>query len=279
MRAVFGLVLLIGMGLAGFAVYMVNQQFDATAVALQRERERANAVVQTVELYAPSRDITYGELLRPEDVKPIIYAAANVPEGVFSTLEELFPEGEDVPRVVRIPMFTNEPIMSTKVTEPGAPRGVTALLDPGMRAFPLGNNLTADFAEDLRRSDRIDLYWIGNIGDRSTSRLVKSGLEIISLTEPDADGNGGGRNVVLQVSQSDFADLRLLQSSGNLSLTPVARVDTEGGDASIERSLSEALGIEEVIVESAPEPEAPQICTRTERRGISVVTIEVPCED
>ena len=279
MRAVFGLVLLVGMGLAGFAVYMVNQQFDATAAALQAERQRANAVVQTVEVYAPSRDITYGELLRSDDVKPIIYAAANVPTGVFSTFEELFPEGEDTPRVVRIPMFVNEPILSTKVTEPGAPRGVTALLDPGMRAFPLGNNLTADFASDLRRSDLIDLYWIGNIGNVSTSRLVMSGLEIISMTEPDANGIGGGRNVVLQVSQSQFADLRLLQASGSLSLTPVARADATGGDTSIERSLSEVLGIEEVVIEEAPEVVAPKICTRSERRGVDVVVIEVPCED
>jgi pilus assembly protein CpaB len=280
MRAVFGLVLLLGMGLAGFAVYMVNQQFDTTAAELQRERDRANRVVQTTELYAPARDLTYGELLQPGDVKPIIYASANLPEGIFKTIEELFPQGTDVPRVVRIPMFVNEPILNEKVTVPGAPRGITALLAPGMRAFPLPNSLTSAFSNDLRRNDRIDLYWVGTVNNRSSSRLVKSGLEIISMTEPDANGNGGGENVVLQVSQSDFADLRVLQSAGSLSLTPVALSDVEGGDTTIETGIAEALGIEEVVAAPAPEPvAAPQICTRTERRGVTVVTIEVPCED
>ena len=149
-----------------------------------------------------------------------------------------------------------------------------------MRAFPLGDNLTEDFAGELRRNDRIDLYWVGEIDGRSSSRLVKSGIEIISMTEPDEDGLGGGENVVLQVTQSDFADLTVLQSAGNLSLTPVARGDADGGDTRIERGVAEALGIEAAVIEAAPEPEAaPEICIRTERRGVDVVTIEVPCED
>ena len=280
MRALFGLVLLIGMGLAGFAVYMVNQFMDTQAAELNRERQRANSVIQTIEVYAPARDITYGELLEEDDVKLIRYASQNLPEGIYRTIEELFPEGAETPRVVRVPMFVNEPILANKVTEPGAPRGITALLDPGMRAFPLSNNLTGAFASDLRRNDRIDLYWVGSVNNRNSSRLVKSGLEIISMTEPNAQGQGGGQNVVLQVSQEDFADLRVLQSAGSLALTPVARVDVEGGDTSIQRDISEALGIEEVVAAPAPAPvAAPEICTRRERRGVSIVVIEVPCEE
>ena len=45
MRALFGLVLLVGMGLAGFAVYMVNQSLASKDAAIARERERARQVV------------------------------------------------------------------------------------------------------------------------------------------------------------------------------------------------------------------------------------------
>ncbi len=270
MRALFGLVLLAGMGLAGFAVYMVNQSLESKDAAIARERDRARQIVQTVDVYAPARDLTYGELLQAEDVKIIKYASGNLPEGVFRTEEELFPEGLNTPRVVRVPMFTNEPIIEAKVTEAGAPRGLTALLDPGTRAFPLPRNLTDAFADDLRVSDRIDLFWVGRVGDRSISRLVKSGLEIIAVD----DGN-----VVLQVSQNDFADLRVLQSAGSIALTPVALVDEEGGDLSIETSIQDVLGIEEAVIEAAPEAEPePEICTRRERRGVDIVVIEVPCE-
>jgi len=40
MRAVFGLVLLVGMGLAGFAIYMVKGHFDTQEARLSRERAR-----------------------------------------------------------------------------------------------------------------------------------------------------------------------------------------------------------------------------------------------
>ena len=280
MRAVFGLVLLVGMGLAGFAVYMVNQYMETQASALESERQRADSVVQTTEIYAPSRNLTYGELLRSEDLKLITYATADLPTGIFRTTEEIFPEGLEVRRVVKIPMHVNEPVMDYKVTEPGAPRGIPALLDPGMRAFPLPNALTDDFAGDLRISDRIDLYWIGQLNGQSSSRLVKSGLEIISMDEPDVNGNGGGTNVFLQVTQSDFADLRVLQAAGSLSLTPVALADEQGGDTSIETDIRNALGLEAIVEETAPEVEAaPEICTRSERRGINVVTFQVPCTE
>ena len=278
MRSVFGLVLLVGMGLAGFAVYMVNQYMDTQSSALDRERQRASQAIQTVDLYSPSRDVTFGDLLTPDDVKIIKYARNNVPEGVFFTEEELFPEGLTTPRVVKVPMQVNEPILLAKVTEAGAPRGITALLDPGMRAFPLPNNMTQAFAGELRVSDRIDLYWVGRINQgASISRLVKSGLQIIAIEEGD---NDAGRGVVVQVSQADFADLQVLQSAGELSLTPVARNDEDGGDTTIETSLQTVLGIEDIIIEAAPdEAPAAQICTRRERRGVDIVTIEVPCED
>lgn len=276
MRAVFGLVLLIGMGLAGFAVYMVDQQLSSQASALDRERERARQAIRTVDVYAPSRDLTYGELITTDDIKIIQYARNSLPEGVFSTEEELFPKGLTTPRVVRIPMQINEPILAAKVTEAGAPRGITALLDPGMRAFPLPGNLTRAFAGELRVSDRIDLYWVGRVGRGSSiSRLVKSGLEIMAIEE----GERGGRGVVLQVTQADFADLQVLQSAGTLSLTPVARNDEDGGDTSIETSIQDVLGIVEEVIEEEPEEVAPERCFITQTRGTERVQVEIECAD
>ena len=279
MRALFGLVLLVGMGLAGFAVYMVNQYMDTQALALQREQAKSRNIIQTTQVYSVTRDYTYGELLDPDDVALIYYGSANLPEGTFATEEELFPDGLDVPRVVRLPMKVNEPILMSKVTAPGAPRGVSALLDPGMRAYPLSNRLTAAFVRDMRTGDLIDLFWTGRVGGANVSRLAKGGLEILTMVEPDENGNGGG-NVVLQVSQSDFADLRLLQTAGTLSLTPVALSDDEGGDTTISTTVRDALGIVAPAPAPAPEVvEGPKMCTRFERRGVDRVAITEPCDD
>ncbi len=280
MRAVFGLVLLVGMGLAGFAVYMVNQYMDTQSAALQRERARAANVIATVDLYSPSRDLTYGDLLTSDDVQIIKYVRDSLPDGVFQTEEELFPDGLDVPRVVRIPMNVNEPITIDKVTDAGAPQGITALLEPGTRAFPLPNRMTEAFVGQLRNSDVIDIYWIGSVGNGpATSRLVKSRLEIISIDTPDRNGRGGGSNVVLQVSQKDFADLQVLQAAGTLSLTPVGRDDAEVGDLTIETDIRDVLGIEEVFIAPEVEEVVDEPCFIIQRSGTERIRVEIECAD
>ncbi|EBA13302.1 Flp pilus assembly CpaB [Roseobacter sp. CCS2] len=256
------------MGLAGFAVYMVNQYMDTQASALEQERQRSATAIRTVDIYAPSRDLTYGELLTADDVQIIKYARDHLPEGVFATEEELFPEGLNTPRVVRLPMQVNEPILTAKVTEAGAPQGITALLDSGMRAFPLPDSITRAFASELRPTDLIDLYWIGRVGNGpSSSRLVKSRMEIISL-EP---------SVVIQVSQEDFADLQVLSAAGSLSLTPVGRDDLEAGDLTIETNIRDVLGIVAPVVEETVEEAAPERCFVTQRSGTERLQVEVEC--
>ena len=278
MRAVFGLVLLIGMGLAGFAVYMVKGYFDDQAAVLERERQRAASALQTVDIYAPSRDLTYGELLTPEDVTVIKYAEDFLPEGVFQTEEELFSAGPEIPRVVVLPMKVNEPILTSKVTEPGASRGLTALVEPGMRAFPIEGRVAAGFGV-LRPNDRIDLYWTGRLRDGSeVTNLLKSGLEIIAVTG-DQEDDGGPQSVVVQVTPEEVALLTQAENSGSLTLALVGTGDVIGSAEPITVDTSAITGEEEVVVEVEPEPEVEEVCFRTERRGTERVQIEIPCTD
>ena len=81
MRGVFALVLLVGMGLAGFAVYMVQGFVSQQETALAQERTKTARTVPTTQIYAPRRTITYGEPILPGDVTLIDYAIAFVPEG------------------------------------------------------------------------------------------------------------------------------------------------------------------------------------------------------
>jgi pilus assembly protein CpaB len=149
-----------------------------------------------------------------------------------------------------------------------------------MRAFPLSNRLTEAFAGELRNSDRIDLYWVGSVGGGADiSRLVKSRLEIIAIEEPDANGNGGGRGVVVQVSQEDFADLQVLQSAGSLSLTPVGRDDLEESDMTIETNIGTVLGIKEEVVVAPEIIQEEQKCFVSQGFGVNAVQIEIECKD
>jgi len=142
MRGVFALVLLVGMGLAGFAVYMVQGFVSQQETALAQERTKTARTVPTNQIYAPRRTITYGEPILPGDVTLIDYAIAFVPEGSFATLEEIFPDGEDVPRIALHQMEINEPILAIKVTQPGRDAGITSRLSRGMPPLQLRSKST-----------------------------------------------------------------------------------------------------------------------------------------
>ena len=61
MRAVFGLVLIVGFALAGGAVYMAKNYIGAYQHELAKERAARAQVVPTVEVYVADRQLKYGE--------------------------------------------------------------------------------------------------------------------------------------------------------------------------------------------------------------------------
>lgn len=280
MRAVFGLVLVIGLGLAGFAVYMVKGYFDQQQIALQRERAAAAQIVPTVDVLAVNRQIGYGERLTREDVIIIKYAAPFLPEGTFGTAEELFPDGGEKLRVVLRPMEPNEPILAVKVTAPGEDAGLTTLLGRGMRAFAIRVDVASGVSGFLRPGDRVDVYWTGRAGgnvDGDVTKLIETGVSIVAVDQ-SADGSISratvARTVTVEVTPQQVAALAQAQSSGTLSLSLVGIADDSVAEA-IEVDQASLLGLKE---EAAPEEVVQEkICTIRTRRGAEVVEIEIPC--
>ena len=287
MRGLFALVLLVGMGLAGFAVYMVQGFVSQQETALAQERAKTARNVLTTQIYAPTRTITYGEPILPEDVTLIDYAVVFVPEGSFATLEEIFPEGEDMPRVALRQMEINEPILAIKVTQPGGDAGITSRLNRGMRAFTIKVDVANGVSGFLRPSDRVDVYWTGSVGNgtngpQSFTQLIKSGVEIIAIDQT-ADGDRSGasiaRTVTVQVSPQDVGILAQAQSSGALTLSLVG----DGDDSVNENVLVDqrallGLAADPIIaqVEAAP---VDRVCTIKTRRGAEVLEIPIPCSN
>jgi pilus assembly protein CpaB len=282
MRAVFGLVLVAGVGLAGTAVYMVRGHFEQQAAALQRERAAAAQQVPTVEVVAVNRQVLYGEALTAEDVQLIRYTETWLPEGTFLTMEELFPEGDGVVRQVLRQMEPNEPVLAVKVTAPGESAGITTRLAPGMRAFAISVDVASGVSGFLRPGDRVDVYWTGpmpgdNAGD--VTRLIENGVTLVAVDQTTDDNMSAGtiaRTVTVEVSPQQVANLAQAQASGSLSLSLVGLTDDTVAQA-IEVDQASLLGIiEEVaVVEAAPEIE--QVCTIRTRKGADVVETPVEC--
>lgn len=283
MRAVFGLVLVLGLGLAGFAVYMVQGHFEQQRALIERERATAAQQIPTVEVIAVNRVMAYGERLTPDDVTVIRYAEPFLPEGVFRTQEELFPQGADVPRAVLRQMEPNEPVLAIKVTGPGEPAGITALLQPGMRAFTISVSATNSLSGFLRPGDRVDIYWTGIIPGHDSgsdvTKLIETAVEIIAVDQ-SADANVTemtvARTATVQVTPQQVANLTQAQATGSLTLSLVGQADDIVAEA-IEVDQRALLGIADVapVIEAAPVVE--QVCTIRTRRGSEVVEIPIPC--
>lgn len=280
MRAVFGLVLIVGLGLAGFAVYMVQGQFAKQSAITARQQAALAAQVPTVDVYAVNRTINYGEALTPADVVVIKYAEPFLPEGVFLTEEELFPAGNEEPRFVLRQMDVNEPVLASKVTEPGEDAGITSRLTRGMRAFTISVDVASGVSGFLRPGDKVDVYWSGQIdgpqGSRNVTQLIEAGVALVAVDQT-SDGSMNGamiaRTVTVEITPQQVATLAQAQATGSLSLSLVGSADDTVAEAS-EVDQDTLLGIVEA---SVVEVEQAQVCTSRERRGAELIEIPIPC--
>ncbi len=283
MRAVFGIVLVVGIALAGGAVMMVKNRIAAYQNALAHERATQAQIVKTVDVFVAAQPLKYGERLLPDAVKAVRWPQESLPEGVFRTAEDIFPpDRPEDKRVVLRQMEVGEPILAVKVTKPGEEAGLTSRLERGMRAFAIKVDVTSGVSGFLRPGDRVEVYWTGNMvnsqGNRQgeVTRLIQSNIELIAVdqTAGDVDGALIARTVTVAVKPVQVAALAQAQSSGRLSLALVGAEDDTIASV-VEVDQRKLLGVAEYEAPIAVTEE--KVCTIRNRRGAEVVEIPIPC--
>ncbi|GIT89925.1 Flp pilus assembly protein CpaB [Jannaschia pagri] len=269
MRLIFGLVLLAGLALAGFAIHTAQQRFAQYQAALASSQQ---SIVPTQEVFVVRRQLKYGDALRPNDVRGIQWPASSLPTGTFRSMAEIFPPGVAEQRTVLRMMERNEPLLKSKVTAPGQEAGIAATLTPGMRAFTLQTDVNSGVSGFLRPGDRVDVYWTGGGGGGGVTKLIEANLPLIAIdqqTDEQRNSPTIARNITVEASPAIVAKLAQAQATGRLSLALVGvQDDTES--ESVEATLREVLGAEETAAR-------PEVCTVRTRKGADVVMIPVPC--
>ena len=284
MRAVFGLVLLVGIALAGGAVYLAKDQIAQYQAAHARAQAALAKVVATKTVWVADKPLKYGQPLTREDVRAVDWPENAIPEGSFLAETDLFPENTREQRVVLRNIEKDEAILAVKVTEPGEDSGLTSRLARGMRAFTIKVDVSSGVSGFLRPGDRVDVYWTGrvDIGNQSSNgdvtKLIESAVPLIAIDQ-SADALGMGeaniaKTVTVAVNPQQVAALAQAQSTGKLSLSLVGVNDDTVAEA-IEVDQRSLLGIktQETIAEVAKE----KVCTIRTRRGAEVVEIPIPC--
>ncbi len=282
MRLVFGFVLLLGLGLAGFAVYMAKGYIEANEAELARERANRSQIVPTADVFVTARAIRYGDKLTKEDVKKVRWPLEGIPRGAFTEEDALFPPGQD-PRTVLRAMEPGEALMAVKVTQPGQDAGVGSKLSPGMRAFAIRVDVASGVSGFLRPGDRVDVYWTGAAasaagGAREITKLIQPAIKVIAIdqsADEDRSAPTVARTVTVEVSPVEVAKLAQAQATGRLQLSLVGASE-EGTYEAVEVNQRELLGIEEEVVVKQEEE---RVCTITTRKGAETVKVPVPCTD
>lgn len=278
MRLVFLLVLAVGIATAGYAILLVKNQFSARQTYIsQLENELRQAreqIVETTPVVVAASGLSYAHTLVTEDLAIINWPSAHLPENVFSSIEVLIGQEGDGERYVKRAIEPGEPILASKVTGFGEDIGVNTLLEPGTRAFAIRVDVASGVSGFIQPGDEVDIYWTGNSLEQTITKLVLEKVKIIAIDQQanqDSLRPTVARTVTLQVSPSIVANLVQFQSSGSLTLSLRGVEDTTTAGP-IEVDTSTLIGNEIIEVEEVP------VCTRTVRRGVEAVVIEVPCE-
>ena len=278
MRLLFGLVLIIGVGLAGFAVYMAKDYIGGYQAQLDAERAARAAIVPTVDVFVVNRPLRYGEQMTTEDIRAVKWPENAIPEGTFGKIEDIFPDGEKKFRTVLRAMEKGEALLQVKVTKPGADAGVSSRLATGMRAFAINVDVSSGVSGFLRPEDRIDIYWTGRgvdeLGEgQAVTKLILANVHIIAvdqIADTDRTGPTIARTVTVEVTPRQVAALAQAQSSGRLSLALVGTQD-QTVTSSVEVGQSEIRGDIVGVQE--------EICTVRTRRGGEIIETQIACPE
>ncbi|WP_439104943.1 Flp pilus assembly protein CpaB [Celeribacter marinus] len=278
MRLIFGLVLVIGMALAGFAVHMTRGYMSTYQAELAAEKANRTQIIKTEDIFVLSKSISYGDAVTPDLVKLVRWPLDSMPEGVFRTPEELFPDGLDVPRIALRAAEAMEPVLAIKVTAPGEDAGVASRLGQGMRAFAISVDVSTGVSGFLRPGDRVDVYWSGRLPGSQTdvTKLIQSSIPLVAVDQT-SDGERKSptiaRTVTVEVTQAQVAALAQAQSSGRLSLALVGR-DDQTTVGAVQVDQNSLLGIEEQVLVEA---ERARVCTVRTRKGAEIIEMPIPC--
>lgn len=280
MRMVFGLVLLVGLALAGFAVYMVQGYVSQTQVALEIERAARAKAGPLVEVYVVNKPLNYGDPITKADVQKIYWPQNTLPDSIFTDEAALFPGDGTKQRFVLRQMEKFEPVLGVKITEPGEDAGLTARLAKGMRAFAIKVDVASGVSGFLQPNDRVDVYWTGNSGDGGQgeiTQLIEATVRIIAVDQTASNDRSGSamiaRTVTVEASPEQVARLAQAQATGRLALSLVG-IGDDSVTGAVEVNRNALLGIERQEVVAV---QVEKVCTVRTRKGADVIDMPIPC--
>lgn len=211
--------------LAGASVFLARNwiQEQAQPVVVQQQPVETNTTLVVV----ASQPLGFGNSIRREDLRLVKWPGDAVPEGSFSTIEEVV--GEEERRVVLRALEVNEPVLKSKISGFGGKASLAAVLSPEMRAVTIRVNDVAGVAGFVLPGDRVDVLLTrdrtgGSGGNNANNLITDVLLQNVKVLGIDQDANQNkevpsvAKAVTVEVSPEQAQKLALASQLGSLTL-------------------------------------------------------------
>jgi pilus assembly protein CpaB len=201
-------------------------------------RRPTQADVATKELVVATRELPMGAKITAEDVRLVDFPEKAAPTGGFESIDDV------LDRSVVQPILVNEPIVSGRVTEPGAGVGLAPKIPEGMRAVAVAVNQVSGVSGFILPGSKVDVLLTGtplNQEGRATTTVLEN-LEVLSTAhkvEPDANGrpdNVPVVNLLVTPEQAEMLTLAAAEGRIQLILRNPNDKDETAGERDIARS-------------------------------------------
>jgi pilus assembly protein CpaB len=213
------LIILVFAILLGICAVIVANAYLGGVEHQKTEETRGKGMVRIAVANAP---LEFGQPVTAEKVRFVDWPSWSVPEGAFTSTEQLMPAGKQ--HVVLRPMVINEPILASKLSGEGGRATLAALLRPDMRAYAVRVSETTGVAGFVLPGDVVDVLITrqptGEGAQQITDVLLQN-VRVIAIDQSASDDKSDpmiGKNATLEVSQVDAQKLALAQQVGSLSL-------------------------------------------------------------
>lgn len=235
-------------------------------------------------LVVARQPIVFGAPLSRDNLEEQAWGADAVPEGSFTSIDELTKDG---PRVALSQIGKREPIVRSRVTDPGQKASLSTLLEPGMRAVTVRVDDVRGVAGFVMPGDHVDVALTRFDERQKYTDILLQNVKVLAIDQLAGERQEKAqvaKAVTLEVSRDQGQKLILAGGAGNLSL--ILRQPGQAESEAPRRVTLEDLGQTETVdaeksasqkVEEEPvaKPEPPPVTHVQIIRGATANSVDV----
>src|SRR5436190_3771035 len=173
-----------------------------------------------ISVAAAAHDLAIGKRIQADDLKMVTLDRKDLPRGVFVKASDV------VDRAVAVPIFAGEIVLNGKLAAKGSGEGLTALIEPGMRAVSVQVNEISGVSGFIQPGTRVDVLFtrVFSNGDAATTTILQNakviayGRQLDPAARVDPRDTSRPTVATLLVTQEQAQKLVLAEQRGRIQL-------------------------------------------------------------